>query len=107
MYQYMYIVHVGHMFTLAKTSNDVKFHFPCHFRELLNKYLRWSQSRAKVTAPALAKYPGSGTLLISRTRITLPTFLGEDRCPKTYCLGAGSGGEKSGSGSTYSKTIPT
>ena len=30
--------------------------------ELFNKYLRWSRSRAKVTAPAPAKYPGSGRL---------------------------------------------
>ena len=29
------------------------------FRELLNKYSRWSRSRANVTAPA--KYPGSGS----------------------------------------------
>ena len=29
------------------------------FCELFNKYLRWSRSRAKVTAPA--KYPGSGS----------------------------------------------
>ena len=33
-----------------------------NFRELLNKYSRWSRSRAKVTAPAPAKYPGSETL---------------------------------------------
>ena len=30
--------------------------------ELFNKYTRWSRSRAKVTAPAPAKYPGSGRL---------------------------------------------
>ena len=43
------------MFTLEKT---------CNIRELLNKYSRWSQSRsrAKVTAPDPAKYPGSGRL---------------------------------------------
>ena len=35
-----------------------------YLRELFNKYLRWSRSRAKVTvtAPAPAKYPGSETL---------------------------------------------
>ena len=35
-----------------------------YLRELLNKYLRWSRSRAKVkvTDPAPAKYPGSETL---------------------------------------------
>ena len=32
-----------------------------NLRELFNKYLRWSRSRAKVTAPAPAKYPGSGS----------------------------------------------
>ena len=34
-----------------------------YLRELFNKYLRWSRSRAKVTAPSPAKYPGSETLL--------------------------------------------
>ena len=49
------------MFTLEKTSNEVKFRVI--LRELLNRYLRWSRSRswAKVTAPAPAKYPGSGS----------------------------------------------
>ena len=47
------------MFTLEKTSNEV----PYNLRELLNQYLRWSRSRAKVTAPAPEKYPGSGTLI--------------------------------------------
>ena len=32
-------------FYFRKTSNDVKV--PCNFRELLNKYSRWSPSRAK------------------------------------------------------------
>ena len=47
------------MFTLEKTSNYVKFHF------IFVNYkanLRLSRSRAKVTAPAPAKYPGSGRL---------------------------------------------
>ena len=47
------------MFTLEKTSNDIKFHV--FFRELLKKYSRWS--RAKVTAPAPAKYPSSEILI--------------------------------------------
>ena len=45
------------MFTLEKTCS-----VPCNFYESLNKYLRWSQSQAKVTALAPAKYPGSGRL---------------------------------------------
>ena len=44
---------------------DIKWgQVPYNLRELLNEYLRWSWSRcrAKVTAPAPAKYPGSGRL---------------------------------------------
>ena len=32
------------------------------FMNYLTNYLRWSRSRAKVTAPAPAEYPGSGRL---------------------------------------------
>ena len=35
---------------------------PYTLRELLNKYLSWSRSQAKVTAPAPDKYLGSGRL---------------------------------------------
>ena len=56
------------LFTLENTSNDVKFHvISCNFREFLNKHLRWSRSRAKVTAPAPAKYPGSGRLRLRKS----------------------------------------
>ena len=47
------------MFTIEKASNDVKFLII--FFELLNNYLKWSRSRAKVTAPVPAKYPDSGS----------------------------------------------
>ena len=50
------------MFTLEKTSNEDKFHVIC----VNYKYLRWSRSRAKVTAPAPAKYPGSGSETLPR-----------------------------------------
>ena len=36
-----------------------------NLRELLNKYLWWSRSRAKVTAPA--KYPGSSSETLPET----------------------------------------
>ena len=40
-------------------------------REILNKYLRWSRSRAKVTAPAPAKYPGSGSETLTGSKIKI------------------------------------
>ena len=56
MYQYiLFIINVYF-------RKDIKLdQVPCNLRVLLNKYLRWSL--AKVTDPAPAKYPGSGTLL--------------------------------------------
>ena len=54
MYQYIYVI------IYVDFRKDIKLgQVPCNVRELLNKYLRWS--RAKVTAPAPAKYPGSGS----------------------------------------------
>ena len=62
MYQYEVLIYVYF-------RKDIKWgQVSYNLRELLNKYLRWSRSRAKV--PALAKYPapggsGSETLIFS------------------------------------------
>ena len=56
------------MFTLEKTSNEVKLHI---IRvNFLNKYLRWSRSRAKETAPAPTKYRYSGSETLIQTKAT-------------------------------------
>ena len=44
---------------------------PYNLRELLNKYLRWSRSQAKVTAPAPSNTPASGS---SGSETLIPAF---------------------------------
>ena len=40
----------------------------------LTNFLRWSRSRAKVMAPAPAKYPGSGRLQLRNPALYRPPF---------------------------------
>ena len=74
MYQYEVLIYVYF-------RKDIKWgQVSYNLRELLNKYLRWSRSRAKVTAPAPAKYPGSGRLRLRNPVYSNEIFL--DFCPK-------------------------